>query len=63
MVNWATLIALGVGDIVAIDFMQRIFSARTPEVARRACYFGAAGTVLVGVPFALVGGLECRSPR
>lgn len=54
MVNWATLIALGVGDIVAIDFMQRIFSARTPEVARRACYFGAAGTVLVGVPFALV---------
>ncbi len=54
VVNWATLIALGVGDIVAIDFMQRIFSARSPEVARRACYFGAAGTVLVGVPFSLV---------
>lgn len=31
MVNWATLIALGIGDIVAIDFMQRIFSARSPK--------------------------------
>ncbi len=54
-VNWATLVALGVGDIVAIDFMQRIFSARSPETARRACYVGAAGALLVGVPFALVG--------
>ena len=53
--NWATLVALGVGDIVAIDFMQRIFSARSPETARRACYVGAAGALLVGVPFALVG--------
>jgi SSS family solute:Na+ symporter len=54
VVNWATLVALGVGDIVAIDFMQRIFSARTPEIARRACFIGAAGTALVGIPYALV---------
>ena len=40
-INWATLIALGIGDIVAIDFMQRIFAAKSPETARRAC-FGAA---------------------
>lgn len=53
-INWATLVALGVGDIVAIDFMQRIFSARSPETARRACFLGATGTVLIGVPFALV---------
>ncbi|WP_326594781.1 sodium:solute symporter family protein [Streptomyces sp. NBC_01803] len=53
-INWATLVALGIGDIVAIDFMQRIFSARSPEIAQRACYLGAAGTVLVGVPFSLV---------
>ena len=32
-INWATLIALGIGDIVAIDFMQRIFAARSPETA------------------------------
>ncbi len=54
VINWATLIALGIGDVVAIDFMQRIFSARSPEVARKACFVGAFGVVLVGVPFALV---------
>jgi SSS family solute:Na+ symporter len=53
-INWATLIALGIGDIVAIDFMQRIFSAKSPETARRACFVGAAGTALVGIPYALV---------
>ncbi|NIJ11518.1 SSS family solute:Na+ symporter [Saccharomonospora amisosensis] len=52
--NWATLFALGVGDIVAIDFMQRIFAARSPKVAQRACFVGALGTLAVGVPFSLV---------
>jgi len=54
VINWATLVALGIGDIVAIDFMQRIFSARTPEIARRACFVGAAGTAVIGIPYALV---------
>jgi SSS family solute:Na+ symporter len=53
-INWATLISLGIGDIVAIDFMQRIFSAKSPETARRACFVGAAGTAIVGIPYALV---------
>jgi SSS family solute:Na+ symporter len=53
-INWATLLALGIGDIVAIDFMQRIFSAKSPETARRACFVGAVGTAVVGIPYALV---------
>ena len=53
-INWATLIALGIGDIVAIDFMQRIFAARNPETARRACFVGAAGAAAIGIPFALI---------
>jgi SSS family solute:Na+ symporter len=53
-INWATLVALGIGDIVAIDFMQRIFSAKSPSVARRACFLGAFGTLLVGIPFSYV---------
>lgn len=53
-INWATLIALGIGDLVAIDFMQRIFGAKSPEVARRACFAGAAGTAIIGTIFALV---------
>lgn len=53
-INWATLIALGIGDLVAIDFMQRIFGAKSPETAQRACFVGAAGTAVIGTLFALV---------
>lgn len=53
-INWATLVSLGIGDIVAIDFMQRIFAARSPEVARRSCLIGAAGTAGIGVVYAMV---------
>lgn len=53
-VNWATLVALGIGDLVAIDFMQRIFGAKSPEVARRACFAAAVGTAAIGSIFAIV---------
>ncbi|MCW4385382.1 sodium:solute symporter family protein [Salinibacterium sp. SYSU T00001] len=53
-INWATLVALGIGDLVAIDFMQRIFGARTPQIARRSCFTAAALTAVVGTIFALV---------
>jgi Na+/proline symporter len=53
-INWATLVALGIGDIVAIDFMQRVFAAKSPETARRACFSAAAGVVAICVPFGLV---------
>lgn len=53
-VNWATLLALGLGDIVAIDFMARIFAAKSPETAQRACFIGCAGTLIIGVPFSLI---------
>ena len=54
LVNWATLLALGLGDIVAIDFMARIFAAESPETAQRACFIGAFGTVIIGVPFSII---------
>jgi Na+/proline symporter len=53
-INWATLIALGIGDIVAIDFMQRVFAAKSPETARRACFGAATGVVAICIPFGLV---------
>lgn len=53
-INWATLLALGLGDIVAIDFMARVFAAESPETAQRACLIGSAGTVLIGVPFSML---------
>ncbi|MEC4805181.1 MAG: sodium:solute symporter family protein [Jaaginema sp. PMC 1079.18] len=53
-INWASLLALGLGDIVAIDFMARVFAAESPETARRACLIGSVGTVLIGVPFSML---------
>ena len=55
LVNWAGLISLGLGDVVAIDFMQRVISSDSPKTAQRGCYMGALLTVLVGVPAALIG--------
>lgn len=54
VINWATLLALGLGDIVAIDFMERVFAADSPQTAQRACFAGSLGTVVIGVPFSLV---------
>lgn len=53
-VNWASLLALGFGNMVAIDFMARIFAAQSPETARRACYVASAGTLIVGIPFSVI---------
>jgi len=53
-INWASLLALGFGNMVAIDFMARIFAAESPETARRACYVASAGTLIVGVPFSII---------
>jgi Na+/proline symporter len=54
LINWATLLALGLGDIVAIDFMARVFAAESPETAQRACFIGSLGTVIIGVPFSII---------
>ena len=53
-INLATIVALGLGDIVAIDFMERVFAADSPETAQKACFIGAAGTLVIGVPFSVV---------
>ena len=53
-INLATIVALGLGDIVAIDFMERVFAAEDPETAQKACFIGSAGTLIIGVPFSVV---------
>lgn len=53
-VNWATIIALGLGNLVAIDLMQRVFSARTPGTAQRACFSAAAGILVFCLPLSFV---------
>lgn len=53
-INLATIFALALGDIVAIDFMERIFAAESPETAQRACFAGSLGTLVIGIPFSIV---------
>ena len=55
LVNWASIISLGIGNAMALDFMERVFSARTPETASRACYYAAGWTVVTGVAASLLG--------
>jgi SSS family solute:Na+ symporter len=53
-INWATLLSLGIGDIVAIDFQQRIYSAKNPKVAVNSCYVGGVIVAIVGIVYALI---------
>ncbi|MCK0089987.1 sodium:solute symporter [Rhodococcus sp. HNM0563] len=53
-INWATIVALGLGNLVAIDLMQRVFSAKSPHAAQRACFSAATGILLLCVPLSFV---------
>ena len=55
LVNWAGILALGFGDIVALDFMERIFSSRDGKTAQISCFYAAVLTLLSGVASAFVG--------
>lgn len=46
LINWATIIALAFGNLIAIDFGSRIFSAKSASVAKKACYLGGFYTIL-----------------
>jgi solute:Na+ symporter, SSS family len=49
LLNWAGILALGLGDIVALDFMERIFAAKSGKVAQVSCFYGAGFTLITGV--------------
>jgi SSS family solute:Na+ symporter len=55
LVNWAGIMALAIGDIVALDFMERVFSARNGKTARRGAFMGAGLTILTIVPTSMMG--------
>ena len=55
LLNWAALLSLALGDIVAIDFMQRVISSDSATTARRGCYMAACLTLLVGIPVSFMG--------
>jgi Na+/proline symporter len=55
LLNWAGILALAIGDVVALDFMERVFAARTPEIAQKSCFYGAVGTLITGVVCSYMG--------
>ena len=55
LANWAAIVSMALGDIVAIDFIQRVISSKSPQSAQKGCYLGGVLTLLVGLPTAIIG--------
>jgi len=55
LANWANIISLAFGNAMALDFMERVFSAKTPETARRGCYYAGVWTLVIGLCSSLLG--------
>ncbi len=55
LINFAGIVALALGDVIALDFMERVFSAKSGKVAEQGCFFAAILTVLVGVASCFIG--------
>ncbi|WP_415281684.1 sodium:solute symporter family protein [Candidatus Nitrososphaera sp. FF02] len=55
LVNWAGIIGLALGDIVALDFMERVFAARDGKTAQRGALMGAGLTISTIVPTSMIG--------
>ena len=55
LINWAAIAALGLGDIVALDFMERVFAAKTPKTARNGALIGGGLTLLTVIPTSMMG--------
>lgn len=55
LINWGAILALALGDIVALDFMERVFAARSPQTARKGALMGGALTLFTVVPTSMLG--------
>jgi solute:Na+ symporter, SSS family len=55
LINWATILSLGLGDIVALDFMERVFAADGGRTAQKSCFLAAGLTLLVLIPLTMIG--------
>ncbi len=52
---WAALLALAFGDVVALDFMERIFCADSPKTAQKGCFIAAVFTLIIGISASMLG--------
>src|ERR687895_2024700 len=55
LVNWGGILALALGDIVALDFMERVFAAKDGKTAQRGALMGAGLTLSTVIPTSMLG--------
>ena len=55
LTNWAGMIALAFGNAMALDFMERVFAAKSPDTARKACYYAGGLTIVIGACATILG--------
>jgi Na+/proline symporter len=55
LINWGAILALGLGDIIALDFMERVFAAKNPKTAQRGALMGGALTMFTVIPTSMLG--------
>ncbi|MEX2301950.1 MAG: sodium:solute symporter family protein [Bryobacterales bacterium] len=55
LLNWSVIISLAFGNCMALDFMERVFAARSPGTARKACYYAGVITIVTGVTASFAG--------
>lgn len=55
LLNYAGLMAVGLGDVIALDFMERVFAAKNGRIARDSCLVAAGITFIVGTCTAMLG--------
>ena len=55
LINWAGILALALGDLVALDFMERVFAAKDGKTAQRGALMGGALTLSTVIPTSMLG--------
>ena len=55
LLNWSIIISLSFGNAMALDFMERVFAAKSGSTARRACYYAGVLTIVAGVTASFAG--------
>ena len=55
LIFWGSFLGMALGDVVALDFMERIFSAGSPKTASLGCYWGGAFTLVIAICVGLLG--------
>lgn len=55
LLNWSALVAIGVGAVLSLDFMERIFAAKSAKSAVWGCWYAAAFVMVIGTSCTFMG--------